>query len=101
MTAWVLTVVPVLLVVMVLMVLTLPRLVGTAWASAGAQQDQMLAAFGDGDLVGALARALAMVVVVLPIVALRLRARPAGPPGRRRRAGAHRRASRCSAAWPA
>ncbi len=68
-TAWVLTVVPVLLFVMVLMVLTLPRLVGTAWASAQAQQDQMAAAFGDGDLVGALARGLAMVIVVLPIAA--------------------------------
>jgi putative peptide zinc metalloprotease protein len=68
-TAWVLTVVPVLLGVMVIMVLTLPRLIGTAWASAVAQQDQMMAALGDGDVVSALARALAMVIVVLPIAA--------------------------------
>ena len=68
-TAWVLTVVPVLLGVTVLMVLTLPRVVGTAWAAAGAQQDQMAAAWGDGNLISVAARALAMVVVVLPIAA--------------------------------
>ena len=68
-TAWVLTVVPVLLGVAVLMILTLPRVVGTAWAAAGAQQDQMAAAWADGDLISVAARALAMVVVVLPIAA--------------------------------
>ena len=68
-TAWVLTVVPVLLGVMVLTVLTLPRLVGTAWAAARAQQDQLAAALGEGDLVSAAARGVAMVVVVLPVAA--------------------------------
>ena len=68
-TIWVLTVVPVLLGVMVMMVLALPRIVGTAWASAGAQQDQMAAAFGEGDLIGTVARALAMVIVVMPVAA--------------------------------
>ena len=68
-TAWVLTVVPVLLGVTVLMILTLPRVVGTAWAAAGAQQDQVAQAWSDGDLIAVAARALAMVVVVLPIAA--------------------------------
>jgi putative peptide zinc metalloprotease protein len=68
-TAWVLLVVPLLLAAVVLMVLALPRLAGTAWASAGAQQDLMETAFAEGDLVGGLARGVAMVVVVLPIVA--------------------------------
>ena len=68
-TAWVLTVVPVLLAVMVLTVLTLPRLVGTAWAGARAQQEQLAAALGEGDLVSAAARGVAMVVVVLPVAA--------------------------------
>jgi putative peptide zinc metalloprotease protein len=68
-TAWVLTVVPVLLVVLVLMVLTLPRIVGSAWAAAGQQQDLMAAAFGEGDVVAMLARALSMVIVVLPVAA--------------------------------
>jgi putative peptide zinc metalloprotease protein len=68
-TVWVLTVVPLLLATMVLMVMALPRLVGTAWASARAQQDQMAAAFGAGDIVSALARGLSMVVVLMPIAA--------------------------------
>jgi putative peptide zinc metalloprotease protein len=68
-TAWVLVVVPLLLAAVVLMVLALPRLAGTAWASAGAQQDLMASAFAEGDPVGGAARGVAMVVVVLPIVA--------------------------------
>jgi putative peptide zinc metalloprotease protein len=68
-TVWVLTVVPLLLATTVLMVMALPRVVGTAWASARAQQDQMAAAFGDGDVVSGLARALSMVVVLMPIAA--------------------------------
>ncbi|MFC6286428.1 hypothetical protein ACFP3Q_18385 [Nocardioides sp. GCM10027113] len=68
-TTWVLVVVPLLATVVVLMVLALPRVVGTAWASAGRQQDLMVAAFGDGDPVGGLGRLVAMVVVTLPIVA--------------------------------
>ncbi|WP_323791729.1 hypothetical protein [Nocardioides sp.] len=68
-TIWVLTVIPVLLGVMVMMILALPRIVGTAWASAGAQQDQMAVAFGEGDLISVMARALSMVIVVLPIAA--------------------------------
>ncbi len=68
-TVWVVTVVPVLLGVMVLTVLTLPRMVGTAWASAQAQHQQFSAALGEGDLISAAARAVAMVVVVLPVVA--------------------------------
>lgn len=68
-TVWVLTVVPLLLAVAVLLVVTLPRLVGTAWASAHAQQDVMTAAFAEGDVLSGLARMLAMVVVILPILA--------------------------------
>ncbi|MCF6379177.1 hypothetical protein L2K70_16310 [Nocardioides KLBMP 9356] len=68
-TTWVLIVVPVLIGTTVLMVLTLPRVIGTAWAAAGAQQDRMAAAWGDGDFITVAARALAMVVVVLPIAA--------------------------------
>ncbi len=69
-TAWVLTVVPVLLAVLVLMIWTLPRIVGTAWAGAGQQQDLMAAAYADGDLLATMGRALAMVVVALPVAAI-------------------------------
>ncbi len=71
-TLWVLTVVPVLLVVLLLLVVTLPRIVGTAWAALGQQNDLMRAAFADGDLLATVARALAAVVVALPVVAIGL-----------------------------
>ena len=67
-TTWVLTVVPVLLATLVLLVLALPRMVGTALASAGAQRRAMVDT-GLEDLLAASAHAIAMVVVLLPVVA--------------------------------
>ncbi len=52
------------------MVLTLPRIAGTAWAAAVRQREAMGAAFGGGDVIEGLARLAAMVIVVLPIVAI-------------------------------
>ncbi len=69
-TAWVVVVVPLLLFALVMMVLTLPRLVGTAWASLGRQQDVLAAAWSEGDLVQATARLLAMVAIVIPVAAI-------------------------------
>ena len=69
-TLWVVTVIPVLLLTLGLMVWTLPRIAGTAWAAAGLQQDLMVDAVGRGDVLAAAARGLAMVVVVLPILAI-------------------------------
>jgi len=69
-TVWVLTVVPVLGLVMILLVVTLPRIAGTAWAAMGTQRELMSTAFGDGDVVAGIARALAVVIVVLPVLAI-------------------------------
>ncbi|MEJ7832903.1 MAG: hypothetical protein WKF79_08325 [Nocardioides sp.] len=69
-TAWVLTVVPVLAAVLVLLVLTLPRIVGTALAAAERQRQGVLAAAGDGDFIDMAARAVAGIVVLLPVVAI-------------------------------
>ncbi len=69
-TIWVLTVVPALLGVLVLVVLTLPRLVGTAWAGAQSQYGQLTAAMSEGDIVGVVTRALGVVIVVLSIAAI-------------------------------
>ena len=68
-TAWVLAVVPMLAFALVTMVLTLPRMLGTAWASAGERRLMMLDAWDRSDLVAAAAHALAMAVVVLPVLA--------------------------------
>merc|ERR1712173_150308 len=67
----VLTVVPVLLGVVVLLVLTLPRIVGTALAAADAQRRMMLGgATGDPTLLESAGHAVSMVVVALPVLAI-------------------------------
>ena len=69
-TVWVLTVVPLLAAVLVLLVLTLPRIVGTALSSAERQREALTAAAGDGAVVDMAARAVAMLVVLLPVLAI-------------------------------
>lgn len=69
-TLWVLVVVPLLAFVFYLMVITLPRLLGTAWSSAGAQSDALGSAWGDGDLVEVAARAIGVVAVLFPVLAV-------------------------------
>jgi putative peptide zinc metalloprotease protein len=67
---WVLLVVPLMAVALLLMVLTLPRLLATAWASIQQQSALLGADFGDGDILGVLARALGIVVIVVPVLGI-------------------------------
>jgi putative peptide zinc metalloprotease protein len=67
---WVLVVVPLMAVAVLLMVLSLPRLLGTAWASLHEQATQLSGAFGDGDVLGVLARAMGVVIVVVPVLGI-------------------------------
>ncbi|BCW79769.1 hypothetical protein [Arthrobacter sp. NicSoilC5] len=67
-TVWVLVTVPVLLFSMVMMVLSLPRLLGTGWASVGKQQEALSASLASGDFLGVAVRALAMIVVAVPVL---------------------------------
>ena len=69
-TAWVVVVIPLLIGALALMVLALPRLVGTAWAALGKQQDVLATAWADGDLVQMTARVLAMVAIVIPVAGI-------------------------------
>jgi putative peptide zinc metalloprotease protein len=69
-TLWVLAVVPLMLFSMLLMVLSLPRLLATAWASVGAQSAVLSRNFADGDFLGVTARALAIVVLVVPLLGI-------------------------------
>src|SRR3954471_304131 len=69
-TLWVLAVVPLMLVSMLLVVLSLPRLVATAWVSVGVQSAELSRDFADGDVLGVLARALAVVVLVVPLLGI-------------------------------
>jgi putative peptide zinc metalloprotease protein len=67
-TAWVVVVVPVLLGTMALMVLALPRVVGTAVVSLQEQAGLLADRFGAGDVAGTLARSLAVVAIGLPVL---------------------------------
>jgi putative peptide zinc metalloprotease protein len=66
-TAWVIVVVPLLLGMLAVAVVALPRLLGTALASLGKQQDVLTTAWADGDMIQATARVLAMIAIIIPV----------------------------------
>jgi putative peptide zinc metalloprotease protein len=68
--AWVLVVVPLMISCLLLVVLALPRVLGTAWAALQRQSALLGEAFADGDFLAVAGRALAMVAVVLPLLGL-------------------------------
>jgi putative peptide zinc metalloprotease protein len=69
-TAWVLVVVPMLAFSLFCMVVTLPRIIGTALTSAGQQSAYLSRAWGQADFVEVAARGIALVAVVFPIFAV-------------------------------
>lgn len=69
-TAWVLIAVPLLLGTLLLMVLALPRVVATAWASLNREVDQFGDHLQDGQPAGAILDVLSSVAVVLPLLGL-------------------------------
>ena len=66
---WVLVVVPMLLFSLWCMVIALPRILGTAWSSAGKQSQLLQVAWSDGDVLQVLARGIAVLAVVFPVLA--------------------------------
>jgi putative peptide zinc metalloprotease protein len=69
-TAWVLITVPLLVFSLVMMVLSLPRLVGTAWASSQKQYAMLTSSLGNGDVLDASVRILAIACIVLPVLGI-------------------------------
>ena len=67
-TAWVLVIVPLLLFTLLMMVLALPRVLGTAWGSLLHQSHALGVDWAGGDAVGVTVRVLAIVAVALPIL---------------------------------
>src|SRR3954454_3630601 len=67
---WVVLVVPMLAFSLFTMVATLPRIVGSAAASADAQSSLLGRAWGHGDLLEVAARGIAIVAVVFPVLAI-------------------------------
>jgi putative peptide zinc metalloprotease protein len=68
--AWIVVVIPLMAFSLLLMVLALPRLIATAWASIQSQAARLGEAFGDGDVLGVLARALGIVALVIPLLGI-------------------------------
>ena len=69
-TLWVLLVVPVLVFTLVSMVVSLPRLIATAWVSLREQLSLLASAWADGELLAVGARVLAIAALVLPILGI-------------------------------
>ncbi|MDQ0922194.1 putative peptide zinc metalloprotease protein [Pseudarthrobacter sp. W1I19] len=69
-TLWVLVTVPLLIFSLAMMVVSLPRLLATAWGSGAKQQAMLNQSLSDGDLAGAAVRALAIAAVALPTVGM-------------------------------
>ncbi len=69
-TLWVVCVVPLLLLVLLGMLLTLPRILGTAWARLQMEGGLLDDAVGAGDWLQATARVLTMLAVALPVGAV-------------------------------
>ncbi len=67
-TTWVVVVVPLLLAMLVLAVVTLPRVIGTAAAGLSRQWQMLTDQFGDGDVLGVLVRLLSVVAILLPVL---------------------------------
>ncbi|HEX2072428.1 MAG TPA: hypothetical protein VHF92_01480, partial [Geodermatophilus sp.] len=65
---WVLLVVPLMAASLLLLVLALPRVLATAWASLRRQGGLASEAFGDGDFLEVLARGVGMLAVVVPLL---------------------------------
>jgi putative peptide zinc metalloprotease protein len=69
-TAWVLIVVPLLLFELFIVLMHLPRIIGTAWDSGRAQMDTATAAFGDGDVLQGISAVLQLIVLVIPVAGI-------------------------------
>lgn len=69
-TIWVIAVVPFMLVSVLVAVVTIPRLVATAWSSVGLQWNAMVDRFGAGDALTGFVKMLDVFAVVLPVAGI-------------------------------
>jgi putative peptide zinc metalloprotease protein len=69
-TLWVLMVVPMLVLIGLLMVLALPRLLGSAWRSLNEQWAELSTAFGDADLPSVAVSVLSILALIVPVLGM-------------------------------
>src|SRR3954469_12302597 len=77
-TAWVLIVVPLLLFELLMVLIHLPRILGTAWSSGMHEYRAAAAAFGAGHALDGVSAAVQLVVLAIPIVGILLMLAKAG-----------------------
>ena len=96
---WVLVVIPLLLFSLLMMVLTLPRVLATAWVALSGRAGILAHSFSRGDLAGGGAQLVLMAATAIPILAtLYILFRLAGTGLGRLRSGTHGRPGRRAAA---
>jgi putative peptide zinc metalloprotease protein len=71
-TLWVLVVVPLLVFELFMVLIHLPRIVGTAWDSGAKAYGDATAAFGDGETLKGLGSALQILLLAVPVVGILL-----------------------------
>jgi putative peptide zinc metalloprotease protein len=69
-TAWVLIVVPLLMFELFIVLMHLPRIIGTAWDSGRAQMDAATTAFGDGNVLQGVSSVLQLIVLAIPVAGI-------------------------------
>jgi len=69
-TAWVLIVVPLLLFQLLMILIQLPRILGTAWDSLGQQGTAIAHAYDTGNILGTVSGVIQVIVLVLPILGI-------------------------------
>jgi putative peptide zinc metalloprotease protein len=69
-TLWVLVVVPLLLFELFVVLIHLPRIIGTAWDSARALIDAATTAFGAGDVLQGISSVLQVIVLLIPVLGI-------------------------------
>lgn len=69
-TVWVLVTVPLLVFSLIMMVVSLPRLLGTAWSSSQKQYAMLGSSLDSGDILDASVRILAIACVALPVLGI-------------------------------
>jgi putative peptide zinc metalloprotease protein len=69
-TGWVLVIAPLLVYLFTMTVISAPRVVATAWDSAGAQLATLTKSFAGGDAIAVIAALVQLIVLVLPVAGL-------------------------------
>lgn len=69
-TLWVLIVMPLLVGALALMVLALPRIIGSAWAGIVTQYEELAVHWAEGDFGAAVVRGFAILAVVIPVAGI-------------------------------